>query len=260
MEIILQSPNDTAFYIFGFPIYFYGIILAIAIFIAVYCADWLYKKYYGFDSKVFDISPWLIIFGILGARLYYCLVNYQYYLAHPLEILNIRQGGLSIHGMIIIGIITLFVFSKVYKTAFLKLADVFLCSCALAQSIGRWGNFFNNEAFGLPSNLPVKLFIPVANRPIEFINYEYFHPTFLYESFMDFCIFIVLLFLFKKFSKFPGLIACIYLILYSLCRIFVEQIRIDSTMNINGFAIAQIMSVCLIIIALISSALIVKKG
>lgn len=250
MPISFQSPGEVAFTIFGFPVYYYGIILALAIFVGVYTADFLYKKYYDKVSYIFDFTPYMIILGILGARLYYCTVNYSYYIVHPFEIFNIRQGGLSIHGMIIVGIISLYVFSRIYKISFLKLADVFLCGTALAQSIGRWGNFFNSEAFGTPTNLPWKLFIPLSHRPLEYINFEYFHPTFLYESILDFCIFLVLLFCFKK-KLANGKIASLYLILYSVVRIFVEHFRIDSILNVAGFPVAQVVSFFLIILGTI---------
>lgn len=248
---MFQSPADVAFNIFGFPVYFYGIILAVAILIGTYTAYYLYKRFY--DKKdaanIIDFSPLLIIIGVLGARLYYCSVNYGYYKIHPAEILNVRQGGLSIHGMIIIGLISLFVFSKIYKMSFLKLIDVFLCGTSLGQSIGRWGNFFNSEAFGTPTNLPWKLYIPISQRPSQFIDYQYFHPTFLYESILDIAIFIVLLLLFRRFSKCPGMLACLYLILYSFARIFVEHYRIDSVLNIYGYPVAQITSFGLILFA-----------
>ena len=244
---MFQSPNDIAFSIFSFPIYYYGIIMALAIAVGCYCAYYLYKKFYDSDSaeKIFDFLPFIIILGIVGARIYYCIVNYSYYINYPFEIFNIRGGGLSIHGMIIVGIVALFGFSKLYKMSFLKLADVFCCAAALAQSIGRWGNFSNSEAFGYPTNLPWKLYIPIAKRPLEYISSEYFHPTFLYESILDFLIFIILISLFKKISKKPGMLACLYLIMYSCVRIFVEHFRVDSILNISGVPVAQIMS-CLI--------------
>lgn len=258
---MFQSPAEVAFSILGFPIYFYGIVLACAIFIGVYAAYFLYKTFYGIDksSCIIDFSPYIILIGIVGARLYYCAVNYSYYLIHPSEICFIRQGGLSIHGMIIIGMISLFIFSKIYKMSFLKLIDVFLCGTALAQSIGRWGNFFNSEAFGTPTNLPWKLFIPMAHRPIKYIDFQYFHPTFLYESLLDLIIFIILVLLFKKLSKHPGIIACAYLILYSFARIFVEHFRIDSVLNINGYPVAQIMSLLIILFAAVFMVLIIYK-
>lgn len=259
---MFQSPGEIAFSIFNFPVYYYGIILAFAIFTGVYTAYLLYKKYYDTAkaANIIDFSPFIILIGIVGARLYYCLVNLPYYISRPLEIFYIRQGGLSIHGMIIAGLISLYFFAKKYKMSFLKLIDVFLCGTALAQSVGRWGNFFNSEAFGTPTNLPWKLYIPVSHRPVEFINFEYFHPAFLYESILDFLIFIFLLSFFKKFSKKPGTSACIYLILYSIVRIIVEQCRIDSVLNIEGLPIAQIVSFIIIIFAILMFVVIRLKN
>lgn len=250
---MFQSPGDIAFSIFGFPVYFYGITMALSIFSGIYIAYFLYKRIYDevLAEKIIDFSPYLIILGILGARLYYCFVNYSYYRNHPLEILNIRQGGLSIHGMIIVGVLALFYFAKKYKMTFLKLFDVFMCGTAFAQSIGRWGNFFNSEAFGYPTNLPWKLFIPIDKRPLQFMDSQYFHPTFLYESILDFILFIFLLLILKKYSNKPGITASVYLFMYSFVRIFVEQIRIDSALNIDGIPIAQLVSVVLIFISII---------
>ncbi len=259
---MFQSPNDVAFYLFKIPVYYYGILMAGSIFAGVYAAYFLYKKFYNpVDAeKIFDMSPFLILIGILGARLYYCLVNYSHYAAYPLEILNIRQGGLSIHGMIIVGIVSLYLFAKRYKMSFLKLCDVLFCGAALAQSIGRWGNFFNSEAFGYPTNLPWKLFIPLSKRPSEYMNFEYFHPTFLYESILNLILFIVLLLLFKRCSKRPGVITCLYLIFYSLIRIFVEWFRIDSALNIANIPIAQVMSFLLIFVAFVWLIVLKKKS
>ena len=258
---MFQSPGDIAFRIFNFPVYYYGIILAFAILTGVYTAYLLYKNFYDEVNakKIIDFSPFIIIIGIIGARLYYCCVNFSYYINHPFEMFNIRQGGLSIHGMIIVGILSLFVFSKIYKMSFMKLMDVFLCGTALGQCIGRWGNFFNSEAFGTPTNLPWKLYIPVSDRPIQYIGYEYFHPAFLYESILDLVIFVILLLLFKKISKRPGVLACIYLILYSMARILVEHLRIDSVLNISGIPVAQIMSFALILFASLAMIVIISK-
>ena len=258
---MFQSPGDIAFSIFGFPVYFYGITMALSIFSGIYIAYFLYKKIYDIvlAEKIIDFSPYLIILGIIGARIYYCFVNYQYYFIHPAEIFYIRQGGLSIHGMIIIGVLSLFIFSRIYKMPFLKLFDVFMCGTALAQSIGRWGNFFNSEAFGYPTNLPWKLFIPVESRPLQFIDFQYFHPTFLYESILDFIIFVFLILFLKKFSNRPGLTAGVYLFLYSIVRIFVEQLRLDSALNIDGIPIAQWASFVFIFISLILCSFVLLK-
>lgn len=253
-----QSPGEIAFSIFSFPIYYYGIFLALAIGVGVWLADFLYRKYYDGESHIFDFIHYVILLGIVGARLYYCLVNYSYYFSNPLEIFNVRQGGLSIHGMIIVGIVSLFVFSKIYKNSFLKLADVFLCATAFSQSIGRWGNFFNSEAFGYPTNLPWKIFIPLSQRPVEYLNYDFFHPTFLYESILDFCIFLVLLYILKRRVK-AGTVACVYLVLYAVVRIFVEYFRIDSCLSVFGFPIAQVVSVLMLLAGISGIAFLNRK-
>ena len=261
-KIMFRSPGEIAFRIFDFPVYFYGIILAFAIFVGVYAAFLFYKKFYDNVKAacIIDFSPFIIITGILGARIYYCLVNFSYYTVNPLEIFDIRQGGLSIHGMIIAGIIAIYFLSKKYNMPFLKLIDSFFCATPLSQCIGRWGNFFNSEAFGCPTNLPWKLYIPISHRPAEYIDYEYFHPAFLYESMLDLFIFIILFMLFKRLSKHPGTLACLYLIMYSCVRILVEYCRIDSILNIGSIPIAQIVSFIIIIFASLSWVILVKRN
>ena len=248
--MIIQSPGEIAFYIFNFPVYSYGIILAFAVFLGVCTAEILAKKFSDVPENFFvDNSPAVIITGIFGARLYYCIVNYPYYIHNPLEIFDIRQGGLSIHGMLIAGIVTVYFLAKKYRVNLLRLLDVLACSVILAQSAGRWGNFFNSEAFGYPTDGNWGVFIPVSQRPVEFLNYELFHPAFLYESFLDLVIFAVLIFILRRTRA--GCTFFWYLILYSVVRIFVEYFRIDSVLNIGGFPIAQVVSVLLIIAGVI---------
>ena len=248
--MIIQSPGEIAFNIFNFPVYSYGIILAFAVFLGVCTAEILAKKFSDIPENFFvDNSPAVIIAGILGARLYYCIVNYPYYIHNPLEIFDIRQGGLSIHGMLIAGIVTVYFLAKKYRVNLLRLLDVLACSVILAQSAGRWGNFFNSEAFGYPTGGNWGVFIPVPQRPVEFLNYELFHPAFLYESFLDLVIFAVLIFILRRTRA--GCTFFWYLILYSVVRIFVEYFRIDSVLNIGGFPIAQVVSVLLIIAGVI---------
>ena len=248
--MIIQSPGEIAFYIFNFPVYSYGIILAFAVFLGVCTAEILAKKFSDVPENFFvDNSPAVIIAGILGARLYYCIVNYPYYIHNPLGIFDIRQGGLSIHGMLIAGIVTFYFLAKKYRVNLLRLLDVLACAVILAQSAGRWGNFFNSEAFGYPTGGNWGVFIPVSQRPVEFLNYEFFHPAFLYESFLDLVVFTVLIFILRRTRS--GCTFFWYLILYSVVRIFVEYFRIDSVLNIGGFPIAQVVSVLLIIAGVI---------
>ncbi len=249
---MFQSPGDIAFYIGSMPVYYYGLILAIAAFTGFYAAYKLYAEFFNPDEaeKILDMAPILILAGIFGARLYYCIVNYSYYIIHPLEVFNIRQGGLSIHGMILGGIIALYFCVKHYKIDFLRTLDVMACGTSLAQAIGRWGNFFNSEAFGMPTNLPWKLYIPIAHRPQEFIRHEYFHPTFLYESILDLAIFTILYLILRRHKIQKGILFGIYLLLYSFVRIGVEYLRVDSILYISGIPVAQWVSIWIIIIAL----------
>ena len=238
--------------IFGIHIYFYGVILALAISIGTILANYVGEKFFELKKElVIDMAPYLIIFGIIGARLYYCLLNADFYLRFPTEILALRHGGISIHGAILGGFIGLIIFAIRYKQPILKLCDVSSTGLILAQTIGRWGNFFNSEAFGTPTSLPWKLYIAPQYRPIPFTTNEYFHPTFLYESVFDFLVFVLLIFLIKKdFHKKQGNIALTYLILYSFVRIFVEHFRIDSVCYIHGVPIAIIVSTGIIVLAL----------
>lgn len=246
--MVFKSPGDVLFNICSMPVYTYGVIIAFSCFVGVLVSYAVYKHYNPDEQyeRVWDFAAWLLIFGIIGARLYYCALNPVYYSQNPLAVLNFREGGLSIHGGIIFGILVLIYFGIRYKLGVFKLLDAFACGTVLAQSIGRWGNFFNSEAFGLPTELPWKLYIPLQNRPPDYIRFSYFHPTFLYESILDIFIFFMLLYLMKYFAKrINGVVFFSYLVMYSVVRFFIEGLRIDSALNISGIPIARIISLCL---------------
>ena len=250
---MLASHSQIICTLFGVHIYFYGVILAIAIITGTFVADYIGTLFYNFKKETFiDLSPYLVVFGIIGARLYYCLLNYDFYLKFPTEILAIRHGGISIHGAILGGLIGLIIFAKRRKYSIAKLCDVSAIGLVLAQAIGRWGNFFNSEAFGTPTNLPWKLYIEPQYRPIPYTNVDYFHPTFLYESILNLILFIVLFNIAKnQKQKKDGNIALLYLITYSIIRIFVENIRLDSVCYIHGIPIAIVVSAGIIFLAFI---------
>lgn len=257
---MFTSPSQILFTIFGVNIYYYGVIMAIAITAGTLISDWAGSKFLELKKEtVIDMAPYFIIFGIIGARLYYCILNYDFYLRFPTEILAIRHGGISIHGAMLGGVFGLWLFSIRHKVSLLKLCDVCAVGLPLAQAIGRWGNFFNSEAFGPPTNLAWKLYIAPQYRPIPYQDYEFFHPAFLYESILDFCIFIILFFLMKsgKIKK-EGNITLIYLILYSVIRILVESLRLDSVKYVFGLPVAIFVSIGIIILSVIM--LIKRKG
>ncbi len=174
-------------------IHWYGLLVVLGILAAIFTALKL-AGYYNIKKEVIiDLSFYLVIFGIIGARLYDVLLELPYYLNHPLDIFKIWQGGLAIHGAIIAGIAVIWLFAKKRQLNFWLLAAIITPGLALAQAIGRWGNYFNQELFGAPTGLPWGIPIDLINRPIKYIGYEFFHPTFLYESIGNFVIFFILI-------------------------------------------------------------------
>lgn len=255
---MFTSPGDIAFRVGSFSVYYYGIIMALALTLGVFVAHLITEKFYPMlqPESIYEISPSLIIGAIIGARIYYCLLCWGYYSANPIEIVQLWHGGISIHGAIIGGLIGGIIYAKRHKLPILKLCDIFAYGLILGQALGRWGNFFNSEAFGRPTETFLKLYIPIDKRPLAFMQYDYFHPTFLYESILDVCVFLILFFVIRKFVKNKdGIIFFSYLILYSIVRLIVEQVRIDSVLDIHGIPIAQIMSALII---LVSTAAILK--
>lgn len=177
----------------------------------------------------------------------YVIFQWSDYAGHPGEIFAIWKGGIAIHGAIIGGLVATLLFSSWHRISFWKLVDVVAPSLILGQAIGRWGNFFNSEAFGAPTNLPWKLFIPIPQRPLGFEGFEYFHPTFLYESLWNLSVLSLLLTLFHRACK-PnsqikdGTIFLVYLVTYSIGRFWIEGLRTDSLMLFNLLRIAQVIS------------------
>lgn len=255
--MIIPAPPSVALSLFGFPIYWYGIILACAIFVAILVANKFFNVLNRDLKKdvIISCAPWVIILGIVGARLYFCSLNPSYYFYHPSEILDIRQGGLSIHGALILGILTLIISAKKNNVPVMKILDPMGCATILGQAIGRWGNYFNSEAYGLPVfGQKWGLFIPESRRVAQYLNYSLFHPTFLYESVLDLLGFGFLTFIFFRFGKkYSGLPFFAYLTLYAVIRYFIEKIRIDSALNIDGVPIAEIISVSLFIIGFVGT-------
>ena len=177
---MFKSPGHIALSIHSLDIHWYGIIMSLAILTGIFVIVYVKNKYFKEISTdtICDISFYLILFGLLTARLYYVILDYPYFLRHPYEILAIWNGGISIQGAIIGGIYIGYLYTKEYGLKFLRFADLFSFGLISGQIIGRWGNFFNSEAFGLPTELPWKLYIPYPLRPLEYKNYEYFHLGF----------------------------------------------------------------------------------
>jgi len=244
-QAFIQSPGDTFLDLGFLTIRWYGLLISISVVIGLFISKKLAKSRNINPQYISDILPSLIISSIIGARAYYVIFEWRQYSGNNFftsfdlfnnviqipSFLAIWQGGIAIHGGLIGGFLCILFFCKSKNIHLKTFIDILIPSIILGQSIGRWGNFFNNEAFGIPTDLPWKLFIPIQNRPIEFINYQFFHPTFIYESLWNFLIFILLITIFyqqnNKNSVRPGFISCLYLIGYSFGRFWIEGLRID---------------------------------
>ena len=212
LQAFIQSPGETFLNLGFLTIRWYGLLISISVLLGLFISKKLAKARNINPEFISEILPSLIIFSIIGARAYYVIFEWRQYSGDnfftSLELFNnaikipsflaVWEGGIAIHGGLIGGLISIIFFCKSKKIHLKTFIDILIPSIILGQSIGRWGNFFNNEAFGVPTNLPWKLFIPIQNRPLEFINYEFFHPTFLYESLWNLLIFILLIFIFSE--------------------------------------------------------------
>ena len=259
--MILYPPHDSiACYIHNLPIYYYGIIMAFSIFTGIILSSYFYKKYVSEAtySKFSDIIAPVAITSIIGARLFYILGNWNYYSNHINEILLINHGGISIYGAIIFGIISIALLSKHNNLPVLPCFDTVALVMPLCQSIGRWGNFINQEAYGKPYDGFLKMYIDIAHRYPQYSDVEFYHPTFLYESILNLTLFIALMCVFFKYKNIKtGTIFISYLLLYSIIRFIVESYRIDSVCYIFNMPVASFIS--LIIAATIIIYLSMRK-
>ena len=239
-----------AFEIFGISVYWYALLIVSAIGLAIIWCKFHDGRFgIKFDSLL-DLAIIMLPVAIICARIYYVLFSLDYYISNPLEIMDIKNGGLAIYGGILGGIGVIAIFSKVKKLKVLDITDYIAPVVAMCQSIGRWGNYINVEAYGYETDLPIKMEVVQGHVT------KYVHPTFLYESVCTFAIFIVLSKLGKK-RKFTGEITYLYIISYSFIRFFIEGLRTDSLMLYN-FRISQILSLALFII--FSIILVYKKN
>lgn len=245
--------NPEIFSIGSFSLRWYSILILMGIIIAFIVAIKEEKRKKFPKDFVYDIGFWLILFGILGARLYYVLFNLDYYLVNPLEIFAVWHGGLAIHGGIISGVITAFVYCKRRKVNLLETCDLIVPSVIIAQAIGRWGNFFNSEAHG-PITTLAKLkdmYIPDFVINGMFIEGQYYVPTFYYESLWCILGFIILLICRYKIKNIKvGQMTGLYLFWYGVGRFFIESLRTDSLMLFN-IKIAQLVSILFIVIGIV---------
>ena len=225
----------------SFHIYFYGILIMLGVVAAAFLGQAEAKRRGINPDYIWDALFWLVLAGIVGARIWHIFtpppsmvaqgITTAWYFAHPLDMINIRNGGLGIPGAIIGGALALWLYCRSKKLSFLVMVDTVIPGVALAQAIGRWGNFFNQELYGRPTNLPWKIFIDPAHRIQGFQNDAYYHPLFLYESLWNLLNMAILLWLGRRFEKWlkAGDLFYIYMIMYSIGRFSLEFLRLDAS-------------------------------
>ena len=228
-----MAVNPVAFEIFGIGVRWYGILLSTGIMAGVLLAYYEAKRLGHNPENIIDLALWCVPMAVIGARLYYVIFEWNYYKGDIMKMINIREGGLAIHGALIAAVLTGYVFTRVKNMSFWETADITAPSIILGQAIGRWGNFVNAESHGGPTDLPWGIMVEGVKV----------HPTFLYESLWNIGVFIFLLFQRKK-KKVDGEIFLLYGILYSIGRFWIEGLRTDSLMFM-GMRQAQIISVAI---------------
>ena len=241
-------PNQFLFEVGNFHVRWYGFLIASGILVAYFLSDRAMVKNSIRAHTSETIPIYVILFGLIGARLGFVLQNIPYFSKNFLEMFRVWDGGLSIHGAILGGIIGIWIGASIYRENFLKIANCIAPTIFVAGAIGRFGNFFNQEIIGRPAEVWWKMYIALQNRPAGYENFSFFHPVFLYESILFLLFYGAYLFLAKKYGNKFGF--AYTLIFYSLIRIIVEFWRIDYRPFFGPFDLAQLVSFGIILVGL----------
>jgi len=257
---MFRSPGPIAVEIGPLTIRWYGILIATAIAVGLWLAYREAKRRGADPEALLKTSEVALLGGLIGARLYYVLFNWEYYSYLPFKIIAVWEGGLAIHGGLLGGLLLGGGYAWWKRLPVAQYLDIVAPSLALGQGIGRWGNFFNEEAFGTPTTLPWKLYISPLQRPLQYAQAEYFHPTFFYESLWDFLVFgLLMLGLRHRLERARGSLFLAYVGLYSAGRLFVEALRTDSLM-LGPIRVAQLVSGIGIAVAVVGLPLLLKRS
>lgn len=257
--------------IFGFSVAFYGIIIGIGMLLGVALAGKQIERFGEKNDSVWDMAVYLLVFSVIGARIYYIVFSWDKYKGDLLAMLNLRNGGLAIYGGVIAGFTTLFAYCAIKKINSLNMADACVCGLTLGQLMGRYGNFFNREAFGeytdgiFAMRLPIEavrrsdISQTISDHIIEGTNYIQVHPTFFYESCWNIALLLILLYLVRH-RLFKGQVTLTYLGGYGIGRFWIEGLRTDQ-LWIPGtqIAVSQVVAIALIIVAIVGYVLGIKK-
>ncbi|HET9924889.1 MAG TPA: prolipoprotein diacylglyceryl transferase [Methylomirabilota bacterium] len=251
---MFASPGAIALEIGPITIRWYGILMATAILVGFWLAHRRALEEGLPADELVRVAQWSVVAGLCGARLYEVAFNWDYYGRFPWKIIAVWEGGLAMHGGLIAGPLVGLLLARRWGVPIRRGLDVVAPSMVLGQAIGRWGNFFNEEAFGRPTDLPWKLYISPLHRPPEFRDAQFFHPTFLYESLWDALVFALLVWWVRpRVGRHPGAVFFSYVGLYSVGRFFIEALRLDSFW-VAGFRVAQLASIVGVIVAVVGLA------
>lgn len=244
----IPSPSTGVWNLGPFPLRAYALAIILGIVVAVIMGDARWRKLGGKAGEISDIAVWAVPFGIIGGRIYHVITDAQLYFAagaNPIDALKIWQGGLGIWGAIALGAVGAWIGANRAGIRLAPLADAIAPGIVLAQAIGRWGNYFNQELFGSPTSLPWGLEIDLRYRPSGYEQFETFHPTFLYESIWAILVAIILITVERHWQVNNGRLFLLYVTLYSFGRLFIEQLRIDPVneavgLRLNTFTAAAL--------------------
>ncbi|CXT04426.1 prolipoprotein diacylglyceryl transferase [Staphylococcus aureus] len=250
MGIVFNYIDPVAFNLGPLSVRWYGIIIAVGILLGYFVAQRALVKAGLHKDTLVDIIFYSALFGFIAARIYFVIFQWPYYVENPSEIIKIWHGGIAIHGGLIGGFIVGVIVCKVKNLNPFQIGDIVAPSIILAQGIGRWGNFMNHEAHGGPVSRAFLEQLHLPNFIIEnmYINGQYYHPTFLYESIWDVAGFIILVNIRKHLKL--GETFFLYLTWYSIGRFFIEGLRTDSLMLTSNIRVAQLVSILLILISI----------
>lgn len=263
LGIKISDIDPVAFSIFGLEVYWYGLIIGFGILAGLFVAMNLAKRN-GIDENLYpDFLIYALIVSVIFARIYFVIFSWDSYKDNLIKIFAFREGGLAIYGAIIGAVITLIIFSKYKKVDFWNFADTAAPGLVLGQSIGRWGNFVNMEAFGGYTENPLAMmlkkteakYVPIQLldkiKTVDAVEYIQVHPTFLYESLWNLGVLIILLVYFKH-RKFKGEIFALYLLGYGLGRVWIEGLRTDQLLiGSSTIPVSQLLAAILIIISMV---------